>query len=660
MSKLNTFKKGETLEAEQLNQIIDRINYLSYELLPSRNIIIFNEDSPQDQKIKIYCKDYTGDRCVIHENNISGLSLFYKIFLKEENFSEIGNEFEEVSTETDEEQSSSDDYRELNIGSSITPRSNWEQVEFKLYEGNILLDSVIVPVITIKDGKKGDKGDKGNAGQDGNDGNDGQNGIMAYFSPGTLILNEIEKDVIDYSEAYSELIISDGGSLYNAGNFDIRVEATEGCEAHAEWGKVYIEVEKDPEDSSKYCNKGFVLVTVRYKEVEYPAILRFYVNLVGTWKEEIIGDTKSEIATSELFEIDEISGKIVESDNLGEYIRNSREYSNTITKINTIEGSVSRMQSTIEGNAAAIALKVSKETFNDFVEESNSLFELTSENIDLKVDKNDLEQVGIHLDGEKKTITLNAENTIVSGDFYAPRIKSIGDGKYSEIDGGKFSLGLYKNDELEEDENPFKEYFRINIDNDGNAVLEYLDGNGKVIGQINSSFFENQTVIADSWSPLRAAKITDSSYLSANHKFNYIRNNLNNNLTDSISNYYKYVKGYTKGQETSDDKNGKYFTSPNPNSLFMNGYFLSENTYTTQINRLPQLMQFERVQEDSTHLIQDTNVNSDGSLNTVHYYEVYYVHEGQLLIQYVCSDGKVRSSKILDSPVEIPEENSEG
>ena len=456
---------------------------------------------------------------------------------------------------------------------------------------------------------------------DGVNGESGKNGVNIILSRNNVILEENSNKVINLDNAKTCVYLYDGSQRIDPSNYSVSL-SPHGCMAssYIDGNLVYVEITQIAEN----LNQGYITIIVNYNGTTYSKDFDFYVNRLGSWKEEVIGDTKRAIAESELFDVDENTGEIVQSNALAEYIRSSSQYS---VRLTNIENDISSASTEI--NAVAGEIRATVEG---------------------------LGKAGITINGDNSTIELNAKNTIVSGDFYAPRIKSIGDGKYSEINGGKFSLGLYKNGELEEDENPFKEYFRINIDSDGNAVLEYLDGNGKVIGQINSSFFENQTVIADSWSPLRAAKITNNSYSSANHKFNYIRNNLNNNLTSSISNYYKYIKGYTKGQETSDDRNGKYFISPNPNSSFMDdGYFLSENTYTTQINRLPQLMQL-RIQEDSTHSIPDTNVNSDGSSSTVHYYEVYYVREGQLSIQYVCSDGQVRFSPLIKTP----EENFEG
>lgn len=452
---------------------------------------------------------------------------------------------------------------------------------------------------------------------DGVNGESGKNGVNIILSRNNVILEENSNKVINLDNAKTCVYLYDGSQRIDPSNYSISL-SPHGCMAssYIDGNLVYIEITQIAEN----LNQGYITIIVNYNGTTYSKDFDFYVNRLGSWKEEVIGDTKRAIAESELFDVDENTGEIVQSNALAEYITSSKQYSVRLTNIENDISSASTEINAVPGK------------------------------IDATV-KGLLGKAGITISGDDSTIELNAKNTIVSGDFYAPRIKSIGDGKYSEIDGGKFSLGLYKNDELEENENPFKEYFRINVDSDGNAVLEYLDGNGKVIGQINSSFFENQTVIADSWSPLRAAKIIDNNYSSANHKFNYIRNNLlNNNLTNSMSNYYKYVKGYTKGQETSDDKNGKYFISPNPNSRFMDdGYFLSGKTYTTQINKLPQLMQFEMIQEDSTHSIPDTNVNSDGSSNTVHYYEVYEVHEGQLLSTwYVCSDGQVRLSPLIE------------
>jgi hypothetical protein len=123
----------------------------------------------------------------------------------------------------------------------------------------------------------------------------------------------------------------------------------------------------------------------------------------------------------------------------------------------------------------------------------------TANEIDLSI-TNKLGETGIHIDGEQRKIELKADNTIVDGSFTAPNINSIGEGTYSQIIGGHFELGIVK------ESNAQQPAFLLETDNNGNAVLRYLDKDGNTIGVIDSSFF-NQSAVGDTWTEYRGVTI---------------------------------------------------------------------------------------------------------------------------------------------------------
>ena len=93
---------------------------------------------------------------------------------------------------------------------------------------------------------------------------------------------------------------------------------------------------------------------------------------------------------------------------------------NLANRVTTDEGLISANSAAIQVNATAISSKVSQTDFNllgNRVTNAESSITQLSTAIDLKVDIDDAEAAGIHIDGANSTITLSADSTIIDGDL---------------------------------------------------------------------------------------------------------------------------------------------------------------------------------------------------------------------------------------------------
>jgi len=77
-----------------------------------------------------------------------------------------------------------------------------------------------------------------------------------------------------------------------------------------------------------YYDEAYFICKVYYdanaKYIENVKV-KVYAQLVGTWEEKIIADTKQEIAESTWFDLDPTTGNIVESERLGTFVRSSKQ-----------------------------------------------------------------------------------------------------------------------------------------------------------------------------------------------------------------------------------------------------------------------------------------------------------------------------------------------
>lgn len=85
--------------------------------------------------------------------------------------------------------------------------------------------------------------------------------------------------------------------------------------------------------------KGEMAVTISYGSgAQQTLILQFYCNLIGTWQEQVVGDTKTEIATKTAFEICDETGAVIGTTTLANYTKSSSQQAATLTKTTESQG----------------------------------------------------------------------------------------------------------------------------------------------------------------------------------------------------------------------------------------------------------------------------------------------------------------------------------
>lgn len=161
-------------------------------------------------------------------------------------------------------------------------------------------------------------------------------------------------------------------------------------------------------------------------------------------------------------------------------------------------GSLSSTVATLNGNYSTLSQTVDtfQTTVNNTLTSMQSQITQNATNISLSVSKNELETVGIHLDGVNSTITLSADKTIVSDDLVVKQVetKPINDNSYAKVVIHGSTMEVFgatgiKNIEFGVDEEGYAtmKYF----DNDGNFLYDLGPAGLRYLQVVNASFNRN-------------------------------------------------------------------------------------------------------------------------------------------------------------------------
>lgn len=161
-------------------------------------------------------------------------------------------------------------------------------------------------------------------------------------------------------------------------------------------------------------------------------------------------------------------------------------------------GSLSSTVATLNGNYSTLSQTVDtfQTTVNNTLTSMQSQITQNATNISLSVSKDELETVGIHLNGNNSTITLNADKTIVSDDLVVKQVetKPINDNSYAKVVIHGSTMEVFgatgiKNIEFGVDEEGYAtmKYF----DNDGNFLYDLGPAGLRYLQVVNASFNRN-------------------------------------------------------------------------------------------------------------------------------------------------------------------------
>ena len=270
----------------------------------------------------------------------------------------------------------------------------------------------------------------------------------------TLLVREVQVDVL----AKSVVKVNDGGNP--TGNFTIGTPVPSKISGTTDNSCTVVKGDDGKtigitaigthtvDGKTVYVDHGYVDIPVTYKDTLYTLRLNFYCNLLGDWKDGVIGDTKTEIGKSTWFDLD-ANGNIVESQRLGTFIRSSKEntsrleesnYFNIFTGVNPsfpVTFALTADDLAKFGTSYRFSLQVESATENLTIQIKRSLAIIkTYTNVnDVLDDILTLSQAGTY------TITCSATATIIGIGIYAENTD-----KYSEISQTVNEIGLVVND----------------------------------------------------------------------------------------------------------------------------------------------------------------------------------------------------------------------
>ena len=215
---------------------------------------------------------------------------------------------------------------------------------------------------------------------------------------------------------------------------------------------------------------------------------------------------------------------------------------------------------------------------------TKSVVTQTASEYDVSI-RNALGETGINIQGSNRTIDITAAKVQIGNDqtatvFEGGKIKanflevdtimSEGDGIYTNIQPGQFSLGVIENSVRQT-------AFDLAVDENGNAVLRYYDKNGNLVGVIDSSFF-NSEAIGNTWNPVRLKKVNNSTGLNE-PTYASVRTIVKNSLLP-VQTAYKFSEGYTKsgtGQQIVKTYNVSQNQSPSQfNNLYLDAQYTTD------------------------------------------------------------------------------------
>lgn len=206
----------------------------------------------------------------------------------------------------------------------------------------------------------------------GDEGPAGETTVVVSLSPETVILSQATTSPygIDLSSAFTDVNVMKGNTVQS--NFTVAVGTGTDAPLHCvavvdSENNKRVKITGILRPGGVYYDNGYVIILVAYDGVTYKKRFSFYANLLGTWKESVISDTKTAIASSTMFDLD-ANGNIVESQYLGNYIQSS---SQSITELqgivgNETEGLVKEVTE-IRQTTSDISLKVSQSVLSNLL-----------------------------------------------------------------------------------------------------------------------------------------------------------------------------------------------------------------------------------------------------------------------------------------------------
>ena len=204
------------------------------------------------------------------------------------------------------------------------------------------------------------QGGQGGQGEQGIQGEQGEDAVSVFLTNEVVILSQatVSPYTIDLTTAFTEAVVIKGTSPQT--NFTVAVGSTYHCSASLDDSNTKrVKITAIGQSGGTYYDSGYVIINVTFDGITYQKKYNFYANLLGTWKETVVGDTKTEVAKSLSYGYDGTYTHTIDS--MGQYIKSSQENISTLQQtVGDSNGGLVKDVSEIRQTASDISLKVSK------------------------------------------------------------------------------------------------------------------------------------------------------------------------------------------------------------------------------------------------------------------------------------------------------------
>ena len=155
--------------------------------------------------------------------------------------------------------------------------------------------------------------------------------------------------------------------------------------------------------------------------------------------------------------------------------------------------------------------------------ETSSRIKQTASDIDLSI-TNRLGETGININGNNRSITLNAEKTTITGELTVPRVVNMANGLMTTIEAGMVRI-----------ESTNTQSFGVfAINNLGEVVLQLYDKDGKLVLNLGGT---TNAITEGYWETVRLKRVDNGQGMIADTKENFTA------IVSNTDNYYKLVLG---------------------------------------------------------------------------------------------------------------------
>ena len=273
---------------------------------------------------------------------------------------------------------------------------------------------------------KGEKGDKGDTG------NPAYEYVVVQYTPSIVTFDEVIDDK-DAAKTYTVIasIYYRGSELDDYSDFEsdaenckLSITDTKNCTVsnNTDLSGIILQMDVIKNSKTGWPDSGYFDFTIEYQNQTVKSRVSFVVNKIGTIYTTVNNGVQSTIANKVKTYVDEQG--YVTANEMNTAINASAEgldakITNVSTVANEAKTNASQAKATADGFETRVStIEHQGSDMSSRLSTVESEITQTNSKIDAAVKKNDLETVGIHLDGDNSTIDLVADKTTIGGNTF--------------------------------------------------------------------------------------------------------------------------------------------------------------------------------------------------------------------------------------------------